>query len=343
MGKADVGAVPAVVAQPDDIGLGRQGAVPVAHTAAEHHAGADTLFWKVLFQICIGRCHIAVAETHGIEGDDRSAGGEVNIALSDVAVFFHIVHRNLVALDVALGFRLLGADADPAGESTFAGKAGVRVQPVHFDEDLVAHGRCKSYDLEITAADIRVAPIVLDAGGDDDRLAPAAGNAGRHADGHLDDELQGRVLMDDALDDEVAGSDPDLVVNNTGYVADVGRGVPENGFADQKPVGVDADESIVAGHLGGRADGGRSLHMRCQDLPGLHLGIRELLILPGDLGQLISCGSLSRSADLALIGSDGEDVAALDVPRGDILRGAGEIVEGYGRLCYHNRLMRSSL
>ena len=180
-------------------------------------------------------------------------------------------------------------------------------------------------------------------GGDDDRLAPAAGNAGGHSDGHLDDEFQRVVLVDDAPDDDVAGSNPDFLVDNTGYVADVGRGVPENGFADQEPVGVDADKGIVGGHLGGIADGRRSLHMRCQDLPGLHLGIRELLVFPGDPGQLISCGSLSRSADLALIGPDGEDVAALDVPRGDILRGAGEIVEGYGRLCYHNRLMRSSL
>ena len=180
-------------------------------------------------------------------------------------------------------------------------------------------------------------------GGDDDRLAPAAGNAGGHADGHLDDELQGSVLMNDALDDEVAGSDPDLVVNNTGYVADVGRGVLENGFADQEPVGVDADEGVVGSHLCRGAEIRSGLEMRCQNLPGLHLGIRELLVFPGDPGQLISCGSLSRSADLALIGPDGEDVAALDVPRGDILRGAGEIVEGYGRLCYHNRLMRSSL
>ena len=99
----------------------------------------------------------------------------------------------------------------------------------------------------------------------------------------------------------------------------------------------------MAGHFGGRADGRRSLHMRCQDFPGLHLGIRELLILPGDLGQLISCGSLGRRYDLALEGPDGEDIAPVDVPRSDILRGAGEVIERYGRLCYHNLLMRSSL
>ena len=263
MGKGDGGAVPAGVAQPDDIGLSRETSVAFSHTAGKSHAGADAVCREFIFEIGLGRRHVAMAEAYGIEGDDRSAGREVHVTFRYVAVRLDVIHRNLVALYVALGFSFLGGDADPAGEGALAGETGVGVQPVHFNEDLVAHGRRKSYDLEITAADICVAPVVLDAGGDDDRLAPAAGNAGRHADGHLDDELQRVVLMDDALDDEVAGSDPDLVVNNTGYVADVGRGVLENGFADQEPVGIDADEGVVGGHLGGIADGRRGLHMRC--------------------------------------------------------------------------------
>ena len=329
MGKGDGGTVPAGVAQPDDIGLSSETSVALSHAAGKSHTGADAVCREFLFKIGLRRSDVAVAEADGIEGDDRSAGREIHIAFGNVAVRLDVIHRNLVSLDVALGFSFFGGDADPAGEGALSGEAGVGVQPVHFDEDLVAHGRRKSYDLEITAADIRVAPVVLDAGGDDDRLAPAAGNAGGHADGHLDDELQGSVLMNDALDDEVAGSDPDLVVNNTGYVADVGRGVLENGFADQEPVGVDADEGVVGSHLCRGAEIRSGLEMRCQNLPGLHLGIRELLVLPGDPGQLISCGSLSRSADLALIGTYREYIPALNISRSHVFRSTGEVIEGY--------------
>lgn len=94
--------------------------------------------------------------------------------------------------------------------------------------------------------------------------------------------------MLDAVEGDELGSNDRLVVNHDRNSPMIRRRIPEDGLSCHDTIGVETDESVVAGHLGCRADGGGSLHMRCQDLPGLHLGIRELLILPGDLGQLIS-------------------------------------------------------
>ena len=57
-----------------------------------------------------------------------------------------------------------------------------------------------------------------------------------------------------------------------------------------------------------------------QNLPGLHLGIRELLILPGDSGQLISRNRLSRGDDLTLVGTYREYIPTVDGSRGDVFR-----------------------
>ena len=81
----------------------------------------------------------------------------------------------------------------------------------------------------------------------------------------------------------------DFVVNDTGDIADVGRCIHEDGLACKKTIGIDSDKGIVSSHLRCLAEVGYTLEMIGQNLPGLHLGIRELLKLPGDFGQLISC------------------------------------------------------
>ena len=102
MGKADGRAIPAGVAEPDDIGLSRQGAVSVAHTAGESHAGSNALFRKRFFRISIGGSHVAVAKTDSIEGYDWCTGGKVYIAFGNMAVWLKVIRSYLVALNVSL-------------------------------------------------------------------------------------------------------------------------------------------------------------------------------------------------------------------------------------------------
>lgn len=77
-------------------------------------------------------------------------------------------------------------------------------------------------------------------------------------------------------------------IYHVGNGTQMGRSVPQNGFSCHHAIGVETDKGIVAGHLSRLAEVGYTLEMFGQNLPGLHLGIRELLVLPGDFGQLIS-------------------------------------------------------
>ena len=69
--------------------------------------------------------------------------------------------------------------------------------------------------------------------------------------------------------------------------------------------------------------------MLCQNSPGIHLGIGELLISPGNLGELVSFDCLSRSDYPVMFGADRKNVPAIYVSSSDLLCGPCEIIECY--------------
>ena len=281
-----------------------------------------------------------MAKADGVKVDDRRIGGEVHIQRRDVLLLgrVQVIHCH-ARTSLIRGF----SGNDGHIPEHLPGEAAGGVHPIGLDEDLLARGGLHTDGLKIQFGHVSLTPIVLGIRGDDDRFAPSVGDAGRLIAGHLDHQLERRWFVLDAREENHLRCHHDVGIRDVGNVDEVRRSLQKHRFSSHLTIGVDADKGIVSGHLRGGTQIGCGLEMFGQNLPGLHLGIRELLILPGDLGQLISSGSLSRRDDLVLEGTDGENIAAVDVPRGDILSRAGEVVERYGRLCYHNLLMGSSL
>ncbi len=87
--------------------------------------------------------------------------------------------------------------------------------------------------------------------------------------------------MLDAVDGDEFGSNDRLVVNYVGNGSVIGRRIPEDGLSCHDTIGVETDESVVAGHGHCLSEERSSFEMSSQILPGSHLGIGELAGLSG--------------------------------------------------------------
>ena len=147
-----------------------------------------------------------MAEANGIEGDPRSTRGEVHVAIRDVTIWFEVS---------LFGCFLLGF-VNLTVEHTHAGKAGCGVRPIHLEEYLLAYSRSVTRHFGVEGCNISIAPVVFHTGRNNDRLAPAAGNAKGLACGHLDDQRVGSRFVPDTLEDDGFGRNPDAVIITLG-------------------------------------------------------------------------------------------------------------------------------
>src|SRR5574344_1665204 len=196
VGKGDRGAIPAGVAQPDDVRLCGKAGIALSHAAGKSHTGADAIRRKFIFEVCFGRSDIAMAKANCIEGDDRSAGGEVHVTFGYVAFRLKVGHRYLVALDVTLSLGFSFSLADLAVVGGLAREPGLRIKPVHFEEDLLAHCRFHTDGLEIEIGHVGIAPIILHTRREDDGHAPGVRYTGRLTGGHLDGQFVSSLVRD---------------------------------------------------------------------------------------------------------------------------------------------------
>ena len=307
--------------------------IVIAHTPKRPGSTAQFLRDFVI-EICLGRCHIAVAKAHRIKEDNRSAGGEVNVNRTDVL----LVIRNQAVRSHALAGRVTGFPVtytDDGIVESLAGESGGGIQPVGLDENLLPLDRRDAQRLQVERSHIGLAPVILNIGRDDDRLAPAAGNTRTLRSRHLHHQLVGRRLVLYAGEGNQGRGNIDLFVSDIGNGPHRCRSVGNQSLAGHRPVSVEADVHIDAGELGLLSEDGSTGGVLRQALPFLHLGIGECLIRLGDFCHRGSAYYLSVCGHSRRPRPDGKDGTSVNLTGRNTLCRTGEAPESDGRKSLH--------
>ena len=274
-----------------------------------------------------------MAQADGVKVDDRCRRREVHIQRRDVLLLcrIKIIHSNTYATLVT------GLSGDNHGIlEHLAGETGAGVQPVRFDEDLLAGSGLHTDGLEIELCEVRFAPVILRVGADNDGLAPAVGDAGALGAGHLDHELIRAGLVFDATEDDELRGNLHIGVGNVGDGDHGYRRVRNHNLAGHHPVCVQTDVQVDSCQLGFLPEDRLAGGVLSQTLPLFHLGIRQCLVRFGDLGKRSPADYLGGSGLPCRPGPDRKDATAADLSGRNTLCGTGKAPESNGRKGDHS-------